>query len=89
MISSSWIYSIAYRKLPDGSTYIAVFTKGDAMLYGGDKTPIPSYLPGLISAGTGSRSIGHAYHKLLKGKYPYQRIEGTEKVNELKELMKG
>ena len=104
MCRSSWISSIAYRSLPAGSAYLAVFLKTEmsiddwanpntpphhngkpvALLYGPD---IPSWLPGLLAAGTGKRSIGLAYNRLLKGRHPYQRIEGVEKVAQLKEMM--
>src|SRR5688572_32389868 len=114
-MTSSWISSILYKRLPDGSSYLAVFQekciecqetgkeenfltgwkctkcKGtgkrkepSALLYGGPVNPIPSWLPGLISAGTGKRSPGLAYNRLLKGKYPYQRIEGSQAVSELR-----
>jgi hypothetical protein len=53
-------------------------------------------MKGLILAGKGGKSIGSAYSSLLKreeiqSKYEikYQRIEGREKVNELKKMMKG
>lgn len=103
---SSWISSIAYRPLPDGTAYLAVFLKTDdemsaddwanpntpphhngkpvALLYGPD---IPYWLPGLLSAGTGKRSIGLAYNRLLKGKHSYQRIEGAERVAQLKAVL--
>lgn len=87
-MNSSWIESIRYKKLPDGSSYVAIFLKRDeALLYGGPDSPIPSWLPGLVQAGTGGRSVGHAYHKLVKGKFPSQRIEGAEKVQELRRIM--
>lgn len=97
---SSWISSIAYRRTPNGERYLAVFvapkhfpTCGGhsipvAMLYG---PAIPSWLPGLICAGNpkrdAGRSIGRAYNLLLKGKHPYQRVEGREAVNELRRMM--
>lgn len=126
-MNSSWIESIRYKKLPDGSSYVAIFLKDqekncpscggrgyvpsddpfckfgsrpcrdcwrtgkveshEALLYGGPEFPIPSWLPGLVQAGTGGKSIGHAYHKLVKGKYPSQRVEGREKVQELRRMM--
>lgn len=88
---SSWVSSILYKRTPDGQTYIAVFLKTEpedepvALLYGGPESPIPSYLPGLLHA---HKSPGRAYNLLLKGKYNYQRVEGQEKVRELKEMMK-
>lgn len=84
--SSSWISSILYKRIGE-ETYVAVMLKNEpvALLYGGKDTPVPSYLPGLLQA---SPSVGKAYHKLLKGKYNYQRVEGVDKVRELKEMMK-
>lgn len=88
---SSWIKAILYKSCPDGSRYIAVMPRIEpgeapvALLYGPD---IPEWLPGLLVAGTGRRSPGRAFNLLLKGKYPYQRVEGAEKVRELKEMMK-
>lgn len=86
---SSWISSILYKRTPDGASYVSVFLKGAdaALLYGGPTSPIPSWLPGLLLAGTGRRSVGLAYNRLLKGKYEYQRVEGKESVNALKEMM--
>jgi hypothetical protein len=88
--ASTWISSIAYR-----AGYLAVFIAPDhcpnsqvgripvAMLYAGT----PSWLPGLLAAGTGRRSVGLAYNRLLKGRYAYQRIEGAAKIAELRKLM--
>lgn len=96
-LPSSWISSIRYRRTPDGTTYVAVFLRsGSALLYGGADSPIPSYLPGLLCAGTPRKgeedaavyhSVGRAYNRLLKGKYQYQLIEDAKQVNELKEIM--
>lgn len=87
-MKSSWIDSIRYKKLPDGSSYVAIFLKRDeALLYGGPESPIPSWLPGLVQAGTGGKSVGHAYHKLVKGKYTSQRVEGKEAVQELRRML--
>lgn len=119
-MKSSWIQSIAYKALPDGTSYLVLFLKNQkkrcpscggrayvptdsgkgrpcrdcwrtgeveqqvAILYGPN---LPSWLPGLVQAGTGGRSIGHAYHKLVKGKFPSQRVEGREKVQELRRMM--
>lgn len=94
---SSWISSILYKRCPDGHTYIAVFTRDKeptAVLYGGPENPIPSYLPGLLSAGTPKKdergyrhSVGRAYHRLLKGKYQCQVIKGAKQVKELKRML--
>jgi hypothetical protein len=83
-MKSSWISSIAYKRIGDES-YVAIFLKdrNEAMLYGGPESPIPSWMPGLLTAGT-----GRAYNKLLKGKFPYQKVEGRREVQKLKEMMK-
>lgn len=88
MNSSSWISSVVYKKVGDES-YIAIFLRDrpEALLYGGPESPVPSWLPGLVQAGTGGKSIGHAYHKLLRGKFPCQTIKGEKEVKELKEMM--
>ena len=94
-MKSTWIDSIRYKRTPTGESYLAMFLRerkegctlpqrNVALLYGPN---IPSWIPGLILAGTARRSPGRAYNKLLKGKYPYQRIEGRENVKELKEMM--
>lgn len=72
---SSWIHSISYFHAPDGTPYLAVFTKSNsAFLY----RNIPSYLPGLITAGLwketsdapghtgGYWSVGRAFHRYLR-----------------------
>lgn len=111
-MKSSWIQSISYKRLDDGSSYLALFLKDEekycpsckgrgcgrcygtgyvripaALLYGGPDSPIPSWLSGLVQAGTGGKSVGHAYHKLVKGKYPSQRVEGRKKVEELRRML--
>lgn len=59
---------MAYKRLPDGSNYLALFlrvrkrangvqTEPEAFLYGGPVTPLPSWVPGLVAAGrAGERS---------------------------------
>jgi hypothetical protein len=97
---SSWISSIGYRRFPDGAAYLAVFLRREdqpicngeripvALLYGGPRSPIPSWLPGLLKAGTGRRSVGLAFNRLLKGKgYDYTRVEGQDNVRKLKEML--
>lgn len=53
---------MAYKSLPDGSSYLALFLKPkervngcvdepSALLYGGPETPLPSWVPGLVAAG--------------------------------------
>lgn len=90
-IPSSWITSIRYRSVDDGTGtghtgYLAVFTsRGDVLLHGN----VPSYLAGLVQAGKGGRSVGSAYHKLVRSKgYPYQHVTDPGAVRELKEMMK-
>lgn len=88
---SSWISSIGYQR-----GYLAVFTKKEggkepwAWLFAG----VPSTLPGLITAGRvtakedGTLSVGAAVHRLARSKeYVRQKIEGEEKVRELKRIM--
>jgi hypothetical protein len=95
---SSWISSLLYKRCPDGKSYLALILKTEpdqepkALLYGPD---LPSWVPGLVAAGTpkGSgdehyHSPGRAYHKLVKGKYQGQKVEGKEAVERLKEIMK-
>lgn len=105
-LRSSWIEDIKYRPgtfiIPAnesdsgpliGHNALAIWTdRGDALLYVG-KTPesLPSWISGLLQAGMGGRSVGRAYHKLLKGRPEdvwYQRLEGPEKVYELRKMFK-
>lgn len=86
--TSNWIDSIGY--IPG---FLAIFRRdGVALLYSGkDGHPIPSYLPGLVLAGTGRRSPGLAYNRLIKGKpdaFTYQAVNDPSQVAELKEMMK-
>ncbi len=75
---SSWITAIAFRR-----GYLVIFTtSGTALLY----AHVPSWLPGLLVAGTARRSVGHAYHKLVKGRFLFNRIE-AERVQELRALL--
>lgn len=99
VVNSSWISSMAYKRV-GGVSYLALFLKPykkangvenepTALLYGGPETPLPSWVPGLIVAGSGKMgSPGAVYHRLVKEKYQGQKIEGKEKVRELKEMMK-
>ena len=88
---SSWIDSVGYQR-----GYLAVFTKKEegrepwAWLFEG----VPPTLPGLITAGRvtakedGELSVGAAVHRLAKSKeYQRQKVEGEEKVRELKRIM--
>lgn len=99
-IPSSWITSVLYKSVNDGTSaghpgragrtvytgYLAVFTsRGDALLHG----DVPSYLAGLVQAGEGGRSVGSAYNSLIRSKgYPYQHVTDSDAVRELKEMMK-
>ncbi len=111
--SSSWIASMAYKRTPDGATYLVFFVKPYtrangcqdepcALLYGGPGAELPSWLPGLIAAGRAKTksgkghkdrkgnpwSPGAVYHRMVRGKYQGQRVEGKENVKRLKEMMK-
>jgi hypothetical protein len=79
---SSWIRSVAYR-----AGFLALFLAREdlhdppvALLYGS----VPSWVPGLLMAGTGRRSVGLAYNRLVKGRYAYQRITGGVQVDKLR-----
>lgn len=88
-ISSSWISKVSYK-----NRFLAVFLKDqpdEALLYAN----VPEWMPGLIQAGEGGRSVGSAFNSLLKKKetlekygIQYQRIEGKDKVWELRRMMK-
>lgn len=55
---SSWIDSVLYKACKDGARYLALVLKTEpgkepkALLYGGPEKPIPSWIPGLVAAGT-------------------------------------
>jgi hypothetical protein len=86
------IYAWRVRKISTG--FLAMFkkhesnaTKDYALLYG----PVPYYLKGLLKAGVwhpelGRRSSGRMYHRILYGKYPYQRIEGRTNIAKLRAM---
>ena len=88
-IPSSWISKVSYK---NGFLVIFLADRPDeALLYAN----VPEWMPGLIQAGEGGRSVGSAYNSLLKKgetreKYgiQYQRIEGRDKVWELRRMMK-
>jgi hypothetical protein len=82
---SSWIDAVGFIRIPATDTrYLAVFTTaGAALLYEG----VPSHLPGLLAAGCGIPSVGRAYNKLVKGRYPYQRVTDDKAVSELRRIM--
>jgi len=79
---SAWIERITYVRGGDGARFLLVWTldahrrPGDVLLYGG----VPAWLPGLLKAGrvgegtTAQASVGAAYNRLVKGRYPYQRV---------------
>lgn len=87
---SSWIDSLAYH-----GNFLVVFTSSEtAIIYAG----IPSWLPGLLAAGISKsqdkgrslyrRSVGRAYHRLVKNKYTGQLVNDPTKVQELRQLFK-
>lgn len=87
---SSWIEDVRYKRFPDGRSYLGIFLRPEpgsservALLYG---PKVPAWLPGLLQAGAGRRSVGRAYNKLIKGKFPFQRVTGREAVA-LKEML--
>lgn len=63
---SHWIKSVAYK-----NGFLAIFLSNEEALLYGD---VPSWAIGLIIAGTGRRSTGLAFNRLIKGKYQYQHI---------------
>lgn len=101
-IRSSWIASVAYRRV-DGVGFLAIFVRGDkgraphAMLYGPSPAApegVPSWVAGLVQAGVGGVSVGRAYNRIVRGReqevygWGYERVEGEEKLSELKEMMR-
>lgn len=87
---SSWISEIGYRRAPDNTTWLAVFTfAGPAILY----RDVPATLPGLIAAGRvktkdGERlSHGAAYNRLVKGRYVGQTVSDPKEVEYLRQAM--
>lgn len=98
-LRSSWISQVLYKSTPDGHSYLAIVLKrepGDepiAYLYGPD---IPSWVPGLLSAGIPKKtsegvehSPGRAYWRLIRERgFKGQKVEGQEEVRKLKEMMK-
>lgn len=102
--SSSWISSMAYKRVGGVSYLAlflkpyrrlsGVKSEPTALLYGGPETPLPSWVPGLVAAGRVKtqdgelNSPGAVYHRLIREKYQGQKIEGKDKVRELKEMMK-
>lgn len=86
--NSTWISRILYAR-----GFLAIVrSHGDALLYGPSEqnpTGVPPWIPGLLCAGTGRRSPGLAYNRLVKGRYQYQRVQGEQKVQELVSMMTG
>lgn len=95
---SSWIDSVLYKSTHLGHSYAAFILKPSACPVDAHNKPIPtaylygpevpSWLPGLIKAGTGKHSPGLAYHRLVKGQYQSQKVQGQEQIDALKEMMK-
>jgi hypothetical protein len=88
---SSWIHAVTYLPRHDvnGKGFLLIFTrepgKPESVLTYAD---VPYYLKGLLLAGkNGDRSIGRAYHRLLKGKFPAQQTYTSPgNVAELKKM---
>ena len=95
---------MSYKSI-NGVGYLALFLKPykkvngiesepTAFLYGGPKTPLPSWVPGLVAAGKAGEgsstrpSPGKVYHRLVRENYQHQTVKGQDKVRELKEMMK-
>lgn len=87
---SSWIAEVRYH---DG--FLVAFLKsGGAYIF----SDVPSNLAGLVLAGTGGKSVGHALHQLLREKkedgslgnwkYMYQYQKDKKEVRELRRMMK-
>ncbi len=95
---SSWISEALYKATPDGSSYLAIVLKDSACPVGSDNRPIPtaylygpdlpSWVPGLLVAGTGKRSPGLAYQRLVKGKYQSQKVQGETEIYNLRRMLK-
>jgi hypothetical protein len=93
---SSWIESVRYHQ-----GFLVAFTKGKqgkscgggAFIFHG----VGPHVAGLVLAGTGGRSVGHALHRLLREvkkdgtlgdwKYTYQYWQAGERVEELRRMM--
>lgn len=92
---SSWIESVRYH-----NGFLVAFTKGKGGKSGGAFIfhGVEPEKCGLILAGTGGKSVGHALHQLLREKredgslgnwkYAYQWIGAGEEVEELRRMMK-
>jgi hypothetical protein len=86
---SSWIASVKYHE-----GFLVAFTKsGGAFIFQG----VEPEVCGLVLAGTGGKSVGHALHQLLREKredgslgiwkYNYQFVKDEKEVKQLKEMM--
>lgn len=74
--TSSWIKSVGYSGVKDTPGYgflILIDFDGTGTVYEG----VPSYKAGLVQAGV-KGSIGKAYHKHIKGQYPYTKLNAEE-----------
>jgi hypothetical protein len=83
---SSWIAEVKYH-----NGFLVCFTKqGTAFIF----SDVPAHVVGLVLAGTGGKSVGHAFHKIMKDqetkewKYPHQYVKDQKEVQELREMMK-
>lgn len=101
---SSWIEGLVYRPIDGCDTvgFLAVFLKAarptvnnprpcpTAVLY----SNVPYTVPGLVSAGRvtakddGELSVGAAYCRFVRGKYPSEVVRDAEKVQELRAMMR-
>lgn len=88
---SSWISSVKYH-----AGFLVAFLKdgGCFIFYG-----VESHIAGLVLAGTGGRSVGHAFHRLLrevdektgklgKWKYVYEWKEAGKEVEYLRRMLR-
>lgn len=87
---SSWIEAVRYHQ----GFLVAFLKAGGAYVFSG----VEPHVAGLVLAGTGGKSVGHALHRLLREvkengtlgdwKYSYQYVKDRREVSELKEMMK-
>lgn len=87
---SSWIEDVRYHR----GFLVAFLRAGGAYVFSG----VEPHVAGLVLAGTGGKSVGHALHQLLREKredgtlgdwkYAYQYVSDEEEVKSLKEMMK-
>lgn len=72
--TSEWIQSVGYSGAGEGKGFLIIIkTDGEAMVY----EDVPFFMPGLLQAGIRG-SMGKAYHKHVKGKYKYTKLNEEE-----------